>query len=105
MSNCDIVMFVANMSLTTIEKIKSCGVIVYDMPKKYLKESIINSRWKICFDYLYENPDKYNYVFTADTRDVYFQDDPFKYYNLTKSYLGIAIEDGTLQEKIIKIGL
>ena len=97
--NCDIVMYVGNMKQNTIDKLKSYGVIVYPIPEKYMKESIINSRWKIMMDYLDENPDKYKYVFTADLRDVLFQDDLFKYYSLSKSYLGIAIEDGTLEEK------
>ena len=100
--NCDIVMFVANMKQNTIDKIKSCGVIVLPIPEKYLKETIINSRWKIIMDYLDDNPNKYKYIFTGDTRDLLFQDDPFKYYNLTKSYLGIALEDNTLEEQINK---
>lgn len=53
-------------------------------------------------DYLYKNYYKYKYVFTLDIRDAYFQDDPFKYYNLTKSYLGISINDGILDENPYK---
>ena len=100
--NCDVVTFVSNMSKRTINKIKSTGVIVLPIPEKYLKESIINSRWKIIMDYLDENPNRYRYIFTCDTRDAFFQDDPFKYYDLKKPYLGIAIEDGTLDDKINK---
>ena len=100
--NCDIVTFVANMTQNTIDKIKSTKVKVLPMPEKYIKESIINSRWKIINDYLDDNPNKYRYIFTSDTRDVFFQDDPFKYYNMQKPYLGIAIEDDTLEERINK---
>lgn len=100
--NCDVVTFVANMTDKTIDNIKSTGVIVLPMPKKYLTESIINSRWKIIMDYLDENPNRYRYIFTCDTRDVFFQDDPFKYYDLKKPYLGIAMEDGTLNDRINK---
>ena len=38
--NCDCVMFVANMSNKTIEKIKSCGVIVQKIPDKF--KGIVN---------------------------------------------------------------
>ena len=100
--NCDIVAIVHNMSKETINKLKSCGVKVYFIHEKYLKIPIVNSRWKIIMDYLDANPDKYKYVLTADTRNIFFQDDPFKYYNLEKSYLGIAIEDGDLNEINIK---
>ena len=100
--NCDIVFFVGNMTKETTDKMQLYGIIMYPIPEKYMKESTINIRWKIAIDYLDSNPDKYKYVFTADTRDVFFQDDPFKYYNLTKSYLGIAIEDGDLNERVNK---
>ena len=100
--NCDVVTFVANMTKKTIDKIKSTNVKVLPMPEKYLKESIINSRWKIIMNYLDDNPNKYRYIFTSDTRDVFFQDDPFKYYDIQKPYLGVAIEDDTLEERINK---
>ena len=96
--NCDVVFFVGNMPQTAIDKMISYGIIVYSIPEKYMKERIINTRWKIAMDYLDSNPNKYKYVFTGDTRDIFFQDDPFKHYNLQESYLGIAIEDGDLDE-------
>ena len=96
--NCDVVAIVANMPKETIDKLKSCGVKVYLMKEEYISKSIANSKWKSIIDYLDANPNKYKYVFTADTKDVFFQDDPFKYYSLEKSYLGIAVEDGTLNE-------
>ena len=34
--NCECVMFVGNMASNTIDKIKSFGVIVYNMPDKYI---------------------------------------------------------------------
>lgn len=40
-------------------------------------------------------------VFTADTRDVFFQKDIFEFYkDIKTSFLGIAIEDGYLTERI-----
>ena len=44
------------------------------------------------------NQDKYNLVLTTDLRDSYFQLDAFKFYDIGKSFLGIAIEDGKLTE-------
>ena len=96
--NCDCIMFVANMPKNTIRKMKSCGVIVYPIPDKYINIPIRSSRWKIYGDYLNDNPGKYNLVFTADIRDTFFQSDFFNFYNSTKPFLGVAIEDGTLTE-------
>ena len=45
-----------------------------------------------------ENQDKYNLVLATDVRDSYFQLDAFKFYDIDKSFLGIAIEDGKLTE-------
>ena len=95
--NCECVMFVGNMDMSTIEEIKKCGVIIYEIPAKYFNQKLINYRWKIYEDYLFENKYKYNLVFTADLRDVFFQKDLFKFYNSSKPFLGIAIEDGTLK--------
>lgn len=100
--NCDIVLLVSKINEETINKIKSFGVLVYQIDEKYLKGPIIHTRWEIIMDYLYKNYYKYKYVFTLDIRDAYFQDDPFKYYNLTKSYLGISINDGILDENPYK---
>ena len=61
------------MNSRTINNIKSCGVIVYKTPEKYKNMKIINYRWKIYEEFLKNNKDKYNLVFTADIRDVFFQ--------------------------------
>lgn len=101
--NTDFVAFVTNMTQATIDKIKSCGIIINDFPEELQKVSIINSRWKIYEDFLNNNPNKYSLVLTVDIRDVFFQNDFFKYYkNITKSFLGVAIEDGYLHEPINK---
>ena len=100
--NCDCIIFVDNISQKTINKIKSYGAIVYPVPKKLKKKKLINYRWKIYEDFLNSNPDKYNLVFTCDLRDAFFQKDVFKFYNLKKPFLGIAIEDGTISERVNK---
>lgn len=100
--NCDCIIFVSNISQKTINRIKSYGVKVYQIPKIFKKKKLINYRWKIYEDFLNQNLDKYNLVFTADLRDVFFQKDVFKYYDLKKPFLGVAIEDGTISKGINK---
>ena len=93
-------MFVTNVTEKTIDEMKSCGVIAYQIPEQYNNELIVNIRWKLYEDYLSKNQDRYNLVFTADIRDVFFQRDVFQLYDFKKSCLGIAIEDGTLRETL-----
>jgi hypothetical protein len=54
------------------------------------------------FNYLNERKNEYNLVFSADVRDTIFQKDIFKFYENKGSFLGVPIEDGTLQEKVNK---
>ncbi len=104
--NCECVIFYDKITKHTIKKIKSYGVIVYKIPIKFRKVSIINCRWKLYKDFLSENKDRYKLVFAVDLRDSFFQRDVFKdYENIKKPFLGIAIEDGILSEPIIKNGL
>ena len=96
--NCDCVMFVANMSDKTIEKIKSCGVIVQKIPEKFQGQCIIDYRWELYIDFLRDKREDYAMIFTADVRDTIFQADVFKFYRGNKKFLGLALEDGILSE-------
>jgi len=98
--NCDCVMFVGQMTPSTIDKIKSIGVIVHPIPYKYkfLNVVINNYRWEIYETFINENINKYNIVLTADVRDTFFQFDFFKLYQKTKSFLGVAFEDNILTQ-------
>lgn len=100
--NCDCILFISNMPTDTINKIKSFGIIVYNIPKYYRNKKIINYRWKLYKDFLISNSYKYNLVMAVDVKDVFFQKDPFQYYIGKKSFLGVAIEDGTLSKGINK---
>ena len=103
--NCDLVIFIHNISPFSISKLKSYGAIIYkipDIPDIYKKMRITSYRWKLYADFLNNNPNKYNLVFTADIRDVIFQQDIFKFYNSKKPFLGVAIEDDFLSEKLDK---
>ena len=81
---------------------KSFGVIVYNISEKYRYKKITNFRWKIYEDFLISNINKYNLVFSTDLRDVFFQKDLFKYYNSNISFLGVALEDGNLSQRLNK---
>lgn len=101
-TNCDFVVFFNNTNEYTIKMIKSLGIVTYSIQEKYNQTfneiPLINYRWKIYYDYLNDNKEKYNLVLTADVRDSIFQLDVFQFYQKNESFLGIAIEDGNLSE-------
>ena len=100
--NCDLVVFVSRVSNYTIKKIKSCGAIVKIIPKEYSKMNINKMRWKMYFDYVIDNIDKYKLVLATDSRDAFFQQDLFQFYDSKQSFLGLALEDDYLNEKVLK---
>ena len=100
--NCDIVMFVRNVSQILIRYLKGIGVYVYEISKEYKKVPAINLRWKMYIDFLKERKNEYNIVFSSDVRDTFFQKDVFKIYENHEPFLGVAIEDGTLNEEVNK---
>ena len=100
--NCDIVIFVRKVSQTTINYLKGIGVIIYQIPKIYKKISIVKLRWKMYIVFLKDKRNEYNLVLSADVRDTFFQKDVFKYYENHEPFLGISIEDGTLEEEFNK---
>ena len=103
LTNCDVIMFVRHVSQDLITYLKDIKVFVFKIPKKYRKVSVINLRWKMYLDFLRKRKEEYNLVFSVDIRDTIFQKDIFKYYeNFSEPFLGVSIEDGTLNEKINK---
>lgn len=102
LNNCDIIMFVRYVSQTLINYLKSIRVIVYEISEEFKNVSVINLRWKMYIDFLQINKDKYNLVFSTDIRDTIFQKDIFQNYKFYKPFLGIAIEDGTLNNEFNK---
>ena len=103
--NCDFVVFVGGISNETIKKIETCGFTIYQIPKHIfkLRTHIINYRWKLYKEFLKENKDKYNKVFTVDVRDAIFQKDVFQYYDSSKPFLGVFLEDGLMSSKANRI--
>ena len=105
--NTDCVMFVHNVSRRTLNKIRACGVEVLQIPQEFINGKnrnafvVNNYRWNLYADYLNKYNDKYNLIFTSDVRDAFFQRDIFKLCD-SKNFLGIAIEDGYLTEKVNK---
>ena len=106
--NYDIAIFVRNVGKLLINYLKKIGVFVIEIPNKYKNIGIINIRWKMYITFLEINKNLYNLVFHCDIRDTFFQKDVFDYflnhkpYTNYKSFLGVTIEDDTLNEKIDK---
>ena len=90
--NCDCVMFVSQLSESTIKKLESFGVIIKDIPSEYLYININKMRWKLYLNYLNENIDKYKLILSTDVRDTIFQLDLFQIYNGEKPFLGVSLE-------------
>lgn len=101
-SNCDIVIFVRNVSQTLINYLKNIGVTIYEISSKYRDIPIINLRWKMYTNFLNKKKNEYKLVFSADIRDTFFQKNIFEYYENHQPFLGIAIEDGSLDENTNK---
>ena len=68
--NCDIVMFVSEVTFDVIDNLESFGIIVYKIKEK-LKDSsqIFMERWNIYKNYLSINKEKYKLVLSVDIRD------------------------------------
>ena len=94
--NTDLIIFANKLIGKAKEKIKSYATEIYPIPNEYTRISIANSRWKIYSDFLNNNKDKYNQVFTTDIKTTFFQKDIFKFYQNKKSFLGVSLEDGYL---------
>ena len=100
--NCDIVIFIRSVSMVIPNYLKSIGVIVYEIQKKFKNINVINLRWKLYTNFLIRNRHKYKLVMHCDVRDTIFQKDIFKYYENYHPFLGIALEDGILNQKLNK---
>ena len=100
--NCDVVIFVRYVPQIITDYLSSIGVIVHEIPNNYKNIRIINLRWKIYANFLSQNMNKYKLILHCDIRDTFFQKDIFKYYENQKSFLGVSLEDGTLNEHLNK---
>ena len=101
--NYDLVLFVDKLSEETLNKIKLCGAIIHEIPQKDLDfKNLVKYRWKLYVDFLKENKEKYNLVFTTDIRDVIFQKDIFKYFENKKPFIGFTLEDINLRNPVNK---
>ena len=100
--NCDIVIFIRSVSMVIPNYLKSIGVIVYEIQKKFKSISVINLRWKLYINFLKRNRHKYKLVMHCDVRDTLFQKDIFQYYENYHPFLCIALEDGNLNQAVNK---
>lgn len=100
--NCDIVIFVKNISQAVIDCLKSYGIIIYEISTKFNKLDVTLYRWKLYLDFLEKNKQKYNLVLSIDIRDSIAQKDIFAFYINSKPFLALFLEDGTLNETFNK---
>ena len=97
--NYDCVIFVTEISKSVINQLKTMGIIIYELPKKYKMMKINNVRYKLYEEYLRNKLDIYNMVLHADIRDTFFQKDLFQLYENRESFIGFSLEDGYISEK------
>ena len=98
-SNCDVVIFIKKVNKRVINYLNKIGVILITISNEYNNLDIPKLRWKFYMEYLQKNKIKYNMVLTNDIRDVIFQNDIFEYYKDNKSFIGISLEDETLNQE------
>jgi len=94
----DCVIFITDVSQNVIEKLKSLGIIIYELPDKYKAMKINNVRYKLYEEYLSDKLNDYNIVLHADIRDTFFQKDLFQLYKNTGSFIGFSLEEGNISE-------
>ena len=103
LENCDIVFFINQISETTINFLKSFGIILCEIPVKLDNASIIYKyRWKFYRDYLIENKEKYNIVLSVDIRDTIIQNEFFKFYENNEPFIGFSFESANIEKIISK---
>ena len=96
--NYECVMFFLGITQDTLNKLNSIGVITYQIPNKYKDMKINNVRYKLYVDYLSNKFEKYNIILHVDIRDTFFQKDLFKIYENKGSFIGLALENGNINE-------
>ena len=101
--NCDIVMFVSEVTFDVIENLQSFGIMVYKIKEK-LKDSsqIFMERWNIYKNYLSINKEKYKLVLSVDIRDTIVQKQFFEMYENYSNFIGFSYENATLDKLINK---
>ena len=89
----ELLLFVDDISDFTRDQLIRGGCRLEDFPEKYKGILVVNSRFKIYYDFLDEHGDDYEQVLLTDTRDVIFQKDVFESFKDRKNFLGYATLD------------
>ena len=97
--NCECVIFHRNVNEETLTKLNTLGIITYEIPEKYKGMKINNLRYSLYEEYLVDKLNKYNMALHIDIRDSIFQKDIFEFYKNEDSFLGIALEEGNMDDK------
>ena len=97
--NTDLVLFVDKLSDFTRHMLEEVGkeiqggeIKLVPFPEDLKEGFIVNNRWKMFLRYLENNGNEYNQILVADTRDLIFQDDVFKFFADKKNFIGYTTE-------------
>ena len=101
--NCDVVIFISEVSQLVKDNLKSFGIIVYEISTK-IKDSIhlFRHRWKLFSDFLDNNRHNYNIILSVDLRDTIIQKNFFSLYENFSNFLGFSYESSTINRLIKK---
>lgn len=81
------VMCVGNATVETRQWLINNNFTIVDMPQANIPVHVL--RFLSIYDFLYKNWEQFDYVITTDVKDVYFQDDAFKFLD----YHNIGVRD------------
>ena len=89
----EILLFVDDISDFTRDQLIREGCRLENISVEYTDCLIVNSRFKMYYDFLEEHGDDYEQIFLTDTRDIIFQKDVFESFKDRKNYLGYATQN------------
>ena len=102
-NNCDIVIFISEVSHKVKNNLKNLGVIIFEIKKKLKHPTdIFRERWKLYSDFLNENKYNYNLVLCIDIRDTIIQKEFFSIFSNYTNFLGFSYESSTNNKLIGK---
>jgi hypothetical protein len=74
----DIIVMTHDMEQDYREELLSQGIEIVDIPKDNI-HMVVRDRFLAIYEFLAKNPHKYNHIILADSKDIVFQENPFKF--------------------------
>lgn len=97
---CDLVLFVRNISPRTLRRLHAAGVKTFFIDNNLNNEFIIDIRWQLYKNFLENSGKKYNQVLLTDVADVVLQKNLFSQYINNHKYIGVAVERSSIANDI-----